>query len=95
MASSGITSLLIVLLLAFCVSNLEAAECSRDIDCTFKCKYGGICDDTNTKKCFCWPPKVFMEDVRCINDDDCIKICTPGCKIHVCQHGLCLCQCSA
>ncbi|KAH1130670.1 hypothetical protein J1N35_002048, partial [Gossypium stocksii] len=66
----------------FGVSNLEAAECSRDIDCTFKCRYGGICDDTNTKKCFCWPPKVFMEDARCINYDDCIKICTPGCKIH-------------
>ncbi|TYH04839.1 hypothetical protein ES288_A08G037000v1 [Gossypium darwinii] len=52
MASFGVVSLFAVLLVAFCVSNLEA--CTRDIDCLGQCKHDGFYD-LKTKKCSCLP----------------------------------------
>ncbi|XP_022775883.1 putative defensin-like protein 263 [Durio zibethinus] len=100
MASFGVASLLVMLLVASCVSNSVARECSRDIDCAFKCKHGGFCD-LKTGKCSCLPASelasnvVPIVDAKCKNDADCAKACPPGCKIHNCLGGTCFCECSA
>ncbi|XWS34251.1 hypothetical protein CRYUN_Cryun21dG0024200 [Craigia yunnanensis] len=101
-ASFGVASLLVILLVASCVSNSVALdrECACHVDCKFKCKHGGICD-LKTGKCSCLPAQeqasnvVPIIDANCKRDPDCIKVCPPGCKIHNCINGICFCECRA
>ncbi|KAE8679759.1 hypothetical protein F3Y22_tig00111398pilonHSYRG00464 [Hibiscus syriacus] len=103
MASFGVASLLVLLLIAFCVSNSEGKSCTRDVDCTFvKCPHGSNYCDGKTHTCQCYwrgPPSSIAPMVdaktKCGNDADCAVVCPPHCKAYHCQNGVCLCQCGA
>ncbi|XVF43320.1 hypothetical protein PTKIN_Ptkin02bG0031200 [Pterospermum kingtungense] len=98
MASFGIASLLITLLVASCVSNSVAREieCISNKDCSLKCRHGGFCH-IDTGKCSCNPAQEQASDAapvldaKCKGDHDCTKLCPPSCKIHNCINGICLC----
>ncbi|GMJ09592.1 hypothetical protein HRI_004628400 [Hibiscus trionum] len=84
MASFGIASFFVVLLVASCVLNSEAGKCATKQDCTSECPQGGFCD-VASGQCVCLPA------TECAKDSDCVNACA-GYKIHKCQGGLCVCQ---
>ncbi|KAL1158516.1 Dyslexia-associated protein [Gossypium arboreum] len=98
MASFGVASFLIVLIVAFGVSNSKA--CTHDSECQLNCDHLGLCD-LKTNKCSCLPvPEplpfdgVLMANAKCSTDDDCKDACPPNCTPK-CFHCFCLCYCNA
>ncbi|TYI16107.1 hypothetical protein ES332_A08G231900v1 [Gossypium tomentosum] len=97
-ASFGVASFLIVLIVAFGVSNSDA--CTHDSKCQLNCDHLSLCD-LKTNKCSCLPvpePLPFdgvpMANAKCSTDDDCKDACPPDCTPK-CFHCFCLCYCSA
>ncbi|GMI85513.1 hypothetical protein HRI_002220600 [Hibiscus trionum] len=103
MNSSVTVSLLVLLLIAFCVSNSEGKPCKRDVDCAdFKCPHGSTYCDNKTQTCQCYwrgPPSNVVPVVdaksKCRNVADCVVICRAHSTAYDCRNGVCLCRCDA
>ncbi|TYH61951.1 hypothetical protein ES332_D07G085500v1 [Gossypium tomentosum] len=94
MASCGIASCFVILMVAFCVLNSEA--CTHDSECQLNCEHLDFCD-LKTGKCSCLPifEPLPSNDAKCSKDSDCAKPCGQGCKRYNCVRGYCLCHCTA
>ncbi|KAK8558694.1 hypothetical protein V6N12_041994 [Hibiscus sabdariffa] len=88
----GMASLLIILIVASCVSNSIATgkNCSSNNDCNTEelC----VCDGAGNCSC---QEKIAAKIVyhQCKKDHDCAKMCAPSCKPS-CLNGLCRCECT-
>ncbi|KAK8558696.1 hypothetical protein V6N12_041996 [Hibiscus sabdariffa] len=95
MHSFGVASLLIILIVASCVSNSTAIgrKCSSNKDCNIE----ELCICHGAGNCSC-QEKIAAKIVyhQCKKDHDCDKMvepsCKPGCK-PACLDGLCICKC--
>ncbi|TYH07420.1 hypothetical protein ES288_A08G232100v1 [Gossypium darwinii] len=100
MASFGVTSFLIVLIVAFDIVYQTWKHVLIDSECQLNCDHLGLCD-LKTNKCNCLPVSellpfdgVPMANAKCSTDDDCKDACPPNCTPK-CFHCFCLCYCNA